>query len=116
MDNEKFLIRSRQWINNKLILANTSDWYKKDARRSSAIANVKDRFQGFLTYPSNFSINNLAVLLKRHEDLLLTIMPIPNNPSYQTAFNKLSEILKYATDIVTDQNLQHMIQNAKTAL
>lgn len=109
MDNTTFLTKTKEWINNKIILSNTSQWYKTDAKRRSAIIHIQDKFATFLQFPAKFSVHQLAILLKRHEDLLLTVLPIPNNPSYEQAFNGLVKILKYATDIIEDKDLKHML-------
>lgn len=108
MDAEVFKIRAKQWINNKLILANTSTWYKQ-APRKDAILHVKNLFGTFLNFPSNYSIAQLAIQLKRHEDLLLVILPIPHNPSYEKAFNTLSELMAFATEFIDNNNLKHML-------
>lgn len=108
MDNEKFIIRTRQWLNHKFQLALHSEWYKQP-RQKAAVANVKDRFSAFLMYPNNFSVHHLAVLIKRHEDLLLTLMPIPKNPSYEQAFNSLAQIMEYANTIINNNQLRQMV-------
>lgn len=109
MDNSAFLLKAKSWINNKLILSQKSDWYKKDSRRSSAIAHVKEKFATFLLYPTTYSVHQLALLFKRHEDLLMTILPVPNNPGYETAFKALVDLLKFAHDIIEDNDLKHML-------
>lgn len=108
MDSETFKANTKKWINHKFMIAHNSTWYKQ-ARQSAAIANIRERFNAFLLYPTSFSAHNLAVLLKRHEDLLLTILPIPKNPSYEQAFNSLAAILKQANDIIEANNLKHMV-------
>ena len=108
MDQETFKIRAKQWINNKLILANNSQWYKCTPRKD-AVLHVRNIFSTFLNFPSNYSIAQLAIQLKRHEDLLMIIMPIPNNPSYETALKSLSELMLFATEFIEQNNLKHML-------
>lgn len=109
LNEESFKLKAKAWLNNKFILAEKSQSYKV-APRKDAVIHAKNLFADFLRFPAEkYSVAQLAVLLKRHEDLLLSIMPIPQNPSYEKAFNALSEILNYANNLINQKQLNHML-------
>ncbi len=108
MSNEEFLIKAKNWINHKIILSQKSTWYNRQPRKD-AICHIKNIFSSFLQYPLQYNVSQLAIQVKRHEELLMAVLPIPQNPTYQNAFNGLSQVLLKATEIIQQNNLQSLI-------
>ena len=95
---------AKTWINNKLILSQKSNWYKIPYRKMS-IVKIQDAFNGFLFNTANYSIVQLALLLKRNEALLENVLPIPSNPSYENSRHLLETLLNEAETIINTYNL-----------
>lgn len=109
MTNQEFKTKARAWINHKLILANNSEWYRPQARKD-AIFHVKNLFSAFLQFPVQYNEAQLALQIKKHEDLLMNVLPVPNNPAYNTAFSTLADLLKKSTEILIQHNLQSLVK------
>lgn len=106
---QEFKDTSRKWINHKLILAEKSrDWYNEPARRA-AMFFLKNKFSTFLQFPGSYNAAQLALFIKRHEDILMLALPIPNNPSYDTAFTQLTQLLKKSAEIIKQHDLESIL-------
>lgn len=101
----QFIIQSKNWIFHKLILAEKSGAYKADETRRNAIRRIRDVFTAFLKFPNTYSAGQIALLIKRNEGLLETILPIPANPSYQNSLVVLHKIIEAAEQIIKEYNL-----------
>ena len=102
MTNEDFKMKFKKWLNHKLILSQKSQWYRQK-RLQDAVQHVNNIFGTFLLYPSNYNVFQLAMQVRKHEDLLMVLLPIPNNPTYESAFNTLAELLMHAEELVKQQ-------------
>ena len=99
-----FNTMAKRWINHKLVLSHSSNWYKIPTRKC-AVIKVHERFNNFLLHSTQYSIYQLALLIKRNEHLLETILPIPSNPSYQNAETILRQLIKTSETIINQNNL-----------
>lgn len=108
ISNEQFREKAKNWINHKIILSQKSDWYKVKNRRD-AVFHIKNIFSSFLQFPSKYNLAQLALQLKKHEDILMIALPVPGNPSYETAFNSLTDLLNKANEIINEHNLQSLL-------
>lgn len=104
MTQTEFLSNSKTWLNHKLILSKSSNWYKTKGIKE-AIIYVRSNFADFLNSKGNYSAGQLAILIKRNEAVLETILPIPNNPSYEKSFLMLKELVNQAEQIINQFNL-----------
>jgi len=104
MTQEQFITTTKTWINNKIILSQRSNWYKIPQRRA-AIFQVQAMFGQLLLNKAKTSAGQIAILLKRHEALLETILPIPSNPSYENSFKILKTLINEAENIINTYNL-----------
>jgi len=104
MTQAEFLSKARTWINHKLILSNSSHWYKTKGIKEAVIY-VRGHFADFLNTKANYSAGQLAILIKRHEGHLETMLPIPNNPSYENSLLLLKQLIAEAETIINTYNL-----------
>jgi hypothetical protein len=104
MENLIFITQTKQWINHKLILANSSNWYKIPYRKM-AVVKVKDNFSDFLLNTTKYSVLQIALMIKRNESILETLLPIPSNPSYLTAIATFKCLVVEAEKIINQFNL-----------
>jgi len=106
MSNEAtFVISCKNWIYHKIVLSAVSKSYQEDKKKKSAIFHIQNKFGGFLKFPNNYSTGQIAILIKRHEDLLQAILPIPQNPTYETSLAALQLLIKQAETIIKIYNL-----------
>jgi hypothetical protein len=91
MNEPQFIIKVKQFLNHKLIL--------------HAVFNIRDKFGTFLKFPNHYSTAQIAILIKRHENLLEIVLPIPQNPTYTTSLAALQTILHQAEQIIKIYNL-----------
>ncbi len=106
MSNDEFRTTFKKWLNHKIILSQSSVFYKD---KLTTVKVLKDNFSSFLTFSANYSVGQLALLIKRNQGLLEFILPIPNNPSYETAKLTLTQILDQANKIITENNLTDIV-------
>jgi len=107
MTQQEFREKAKNWLNNKIILSEKSpEWYKD---KTSALICIKHQFSSFLSFTQNYSVGDLALKIKRNEDLLFMLLPNPHNYSYNKALLTLNELLEYATDFVNSHNLQNLV-------
>lgn len=104
MSQTEFINQCNTWIKNKLLLSNKSHWYKIPYRHA-AIQKVKQIFGKHLYENIQFSAGQMALLIKRNEALLETILPVPNNPSYQNSALILKQLIEQAEKIINQYNL-----------
>lgn len=104
MTQSQFTQKAKTWLNHKIVLSRSSNWYKIPYRKM-AVVKVQDNFTGFLIHTANYSVFQLAILLKRNEALLETILPIPSNPSYENSYQLLKTLLAEAESIINTYNL-----------
>lgn len=101
MSNEAtFIISAKNWIYHKVILSNVSKAYQEDKKKKSAMHHIQNKFGAFLKFPNNYSTGQIAILIKRHEDLLQAILPIPQNPTYESSLAALQLLIKQAETII----------------
>lgn len=106
MSNEaKFVISCKNWIYHKVILSNVSRAYNDDKAKKHAMLHIQNKFGGFLKFPNNYSTGQIALLIKRHENLLEAILPIPQNPTYESSLAALQLLIKQAETIIKIYNL-----------
>lgn len=98
MTNEEFKTKTKKWLNHKLILAKKSNWYKQEKIRH-IVQYTQNIFNTFLMYPNEYNAYQLAMQLRKHENLLMGLLPVPKNPTYHSAFNALAEILQHAEQL-----------------
>jgi hypothetical protein len=106
MSDQLFKIEFKKWFLNKIILSQTSKFY---ANKGTTIKILKDKFSSFLTFADSYSVGQLALLIKRNQTLLESILPIPNNPSYDNAVIILNQLLEKSNEILTKHNLQNIV-------
>jgi len=104
MTQTEFISKSRTWLNHKIILSRSSNWYKTKGIKTALIY-VQSNFASFLNTKGQYSAGQLALLIKRNEALLETILPIPNNPSYQNSLTVLNQLINEAENIINQYNL-----------
>jgi hypothetical protein len=109
MTNEEFKEKAKAWIHHKLILAKNSEWYAVNPRKD-AVFHVGNIFNAFLQFPKNYQVAQLALQIKKHEDLLMVILPIPNNPAYENTVSTLHDLLLKAWQIIEENNLQQLLK------
>ena len=105
MSEAQFTITLKNWINHKLILSEKSKAYQEDKKKKNAAINVRIKFTNFLNYPSKYSVGQLAIMIKRHEDLFAAILPIPQNPTFESSLNTLNSLIEQANQIIKHYNL-----------
>lgn len=105
MKEAQFVGQAIKWIRHKITLSNCSHWYKIPQRKA-AVLNVQKLFSQFLIHQTKYSSGQMAILIKRHEGLLETILPIPNNPSYQNSLAMLNNLIAEAENIINKYNLE----------
>lgn len=103
MSDVEFINQTKKWINHKLILANGSSFYNQP-KTKAAVFYVKQKFANLLYYQQKNAIQ-LALTIKKHESLLETILPIPNNPSYQNSLIILQKLIQTAEHILKTNNI-----------
>lgn len=104
MNEPQFIIQAKNWIYHKIILSANSPAYNEPVKKNAMIS-VKKLFTNFLNYPSKYSAGQIALLIKRHESLLETVLPIPSNPSYENSLAALTKLIEAATKIMSHYNL-----------
>lgn len=104
MTQQQFISKTKTWISHKLILANKSNWYKSPFKKD-AVIHVRARFANFLLNTTTHNAAQLAILVKRHEGLLETLLPIPSNPSYEKSFALFKTLIVEAETIIKTYNL-----------
>lgn len=105
MTQEQFKSKTKTWINHKLILANTSNWYKAPFKKD-AVTHIRAIFTLFIKFPKNYNAAQIAILVKKHETLLEAVLPIPNNPSYENSLVLLKTLITEAENIIKTLNIQ----------
>jgi len=106
MSEKQFKTEFKKWLQNKFILSQTSKWY---LNKGTTIKLLNDKFSSFLTFSDSYSVGQLALLIKRNQTLLESILPIPNNPSYDNAVIILNNCLNKANEILTQYNLTSLV-------
>lgn len=109
ISNEQFKEKAKTWLNHKLILAKSSQWYKVHGM-PTRIEHLKNIFFPFLSLPNQYSVCQLAVHIKKHEDLLFAVLPMPGNPSYENALAMLTNLIEKATEIIETNQLQTLLK------
>ena len=104
MTQTEFISKSRTWLNHKIILSKSSNWYKIKSVKTALIY-VQSNFASFLSTNGQYSAGQLALLIKRNEAFLEIILPIPNNPSYQNSLTILNQLINEAENIINQYNL-----------
>lgn len=104
MNEPLFMNQSKSWLYHKFILSSKSGAYSDGPRKSAMIA-VKKLFTNFVNYPRKYSSGQIALLIKRHEALLETILPIPSNPSYENSLAVLQKLIVAAELILKHYNI-----------
>lgn len=105
MKEAQFVAQGIKWIKHKIILSACSHWYKIPYRKA-AVLNVQKLFSPFLIHQTKYSSGQMAILIKRHEAILETILPIPGNPSYLNSKQALNELITQAEIIINQYNLE----------
>lgn len=105
MSEAQFVNQLRNWLNHKIILSRKSEAYIQDKKRKNAAINLTIKFSNFLNYPRNYSVGQLAIMIKRHEDLLASCLPIPQNPAYETSLATLEKLIDQAQKFINQYNL-----------
>lgn len=99
MNEQQYRITVKKWINHKLLLANSSHWYKAPIR-AKALQQVRNAFNDFLRNDKLFTAQKIAQRLINNEDILNVLLPIPGNPSYENSARILAEIINYSKTII----------------
>ncbi len=99
MNEQQFRITVKKWISHKLLLANSSHWYKIPVR-AKALQQVRNAFNEFLTNDKLFTVQKIADRLLKNEDVLFVVLPIPGNPSYENSLRILNDILNFSKNIL----------------
>lgn len=105
---EQFRQKAKTWLNHKLILSKSSQWYK-NPRIFSAVEHVRAIFNNFLLSPGKYNVCELAIKIKKHEDILMAVLPMPGNPSYDNAFAALTQLIRYSSELIKQQHLEHLL-------
>lgn len=103
-----FLADCKRYLQHKIILGNVSAYYKQPAIKPQ-LKRCALIFGDFLKNPSTYPVGQLALLIKRNEDLITILLPIPGNPSYQNSKALAEQIIKQSTDILETLNLTELI-------
>jgi hypothetical protein len=109
MSHDEFKKTVKQWINHKLILARRGACDYTQNPRRDAIFHVKSKFSDFLMFTKTYNVSQLALKMKQNEELLMNILPIPNNPSYDSAKTTIETLLATAHDILKEHNLLNLL-------
>ena len=102
MNAEDFNKTAVRWINHKLILSNCCLHYNDIKAK---VHHVRVKFYEPLHTKGKFSVQRLALLIKRNEQLLEAILPAPGNPSYESAKATLTTLIQEAENIIKHFNL-----------
>lgn len=105
MSEAQFTNTLKNWIYHKLILSEKSKAYQEDQKKRNAAINLRSKFTNFLNYPNKYSVGQLAIMIKRYEGLLEAVLPIPNNPTYETSLVTLQQLIKQAQIFINHYNL-----------
>lgn len=105
MSEAQFANTLKNWIYHKLILAEKSAAYNQDKKKKNAANNLRIHFTNFLNYPNKYSVGQLAIMIKRYEGLLEAVLPIPQNPTYETSLATLHQLIKQAQIFINHYNL-----------
>lgn len=99
MSEQEYRTAVKKWINHKLVLADTSHWYKIPVR-VKALQQIRNAFSDFLLNDKLFTVQKLAQRLLNNEDILYILLPIPGNPSYENSARILTDIITYSKTII----------------
>lgn len=105
MNQAQFIIQTKNWLYHKFLLADKSKAFKDDRLKKSAMFHIKGKFEHFVKFPKNYSVGQLALLVKRNEALLESVLPIPSNPSYENSLAMLTSLVKEAEQIINHLHL-----------
>jgi hypothetical protein len=104
----QFKEKAKTFLNHKLILGSVSHYYKSSFRKPQ-IDRAKLIFGQFLTAYKSYPVGQLALLIKRHEDLIMAIIPIPGTPSYNTSVEIATQLITEASNIIDALNLTEYV-------
>jgi hypothetical protein len=106
MNEPQFVIQTKNWIFQKLLIASKSksEEYKRP-EFVSALFHVNGKFGKFLKYPNQYSVGQLAILIKRHQELLEAILPIPSNTNYEKSLAALTKLIQESEQIINHYHL-----------
>jgi hypothetical protein len=104
----EFREKAKTFLNHKLILANVSHYYKCSFKKPQ-IDRIKLVFSAFLQVPKTYPLGQLALLIKRHEDLIINIIPIPGTPAYESSKNTAEYLIQKSGEIIDRLNLNELI-------
>jgi Ni,Fe-hydrogenase I large subunit len=99
-----FAEKVKRFLNHKRKLATVSHYYKASfiAQRIQQLNQV---FGDFLAHPKTYPVGQLAIKVKKYEDLLMAVLPVPNNPSYESSLHAAKELITEAHEILKQLNL-----------
>lgn len=105
MSEAQFANTLKNWIFHKLILSQKSTVYQEDKKKKNAARIIRERFTNFLQYPNNYSVGQLAIMIKRNEEFFNAMLPIPQNQTFENSLITLNNLLQQATEIIKHYNL-----------
>lgn len=103
----EFRQKAKTFLNHKIILGNVSHYYK--SIKKNEVARLKLVFGPFLLVPKTYPLGQLALLIKRHEDLITALIPIPGNVAYETSMATATELIEKAGTIIDRLQLTELI-------
>lgn len=103
-----FIENVKRFLNHKIILGQKSHYFQCSFKKQP-LDRVKMIFGKMLTINTNFPVGQWALYVKRHEDLLQAILPVPGNPAYESSLNTLTELVREANNIIDALNLHDLV-------
>lgn len=103
MTKNDFIKYFRVWLKHKKKLATVSKYYQSPLMRAR-MQKVNEVFGEFIVNSLTFSSGHLAVQIQKHKDLLIQILPHPNNKSYLKSEMLIHKYISESETILKDIN------------
>lgn len=103
-----FIANAKRFLNHKIILGDKSHYFKCSFKKQP-LDRVKLIFGKMLAPLASFPVGQWAIYIKRHEDLLQAILPIPGMPAYESSLKTLNELITEANNIIDALSLQDLV-------
>ena len=94
---QKYSAELRTWINHKRVLARTCKYYNEHPRVDS-MGKIWDLLVMVKKDCQQFDLKAIFAMVRFHEVNLRNILPVVNNPSYESSVMKLEELLMIAKE------------------
>jgi hypothetical protein len=103
-----FIASARRFLNHKIILGEKSHYYQCSFKKQP-LDRTKQIFGPMLSPLVHVPVGHWAIYIKRHEELLMAILPVPGSSSYESSLKTAHDLVKQASEIIDALNLNDLV-------